>query len=40
MSFEMGVKCAALFHMGENGMYLYDKVPEVNYNQHETKLNQ
>ena len=43
-SFKMGAKFAASFYMGKNfldiGMYLYVKVPEVNYNQCEDKLNQ
>ena len=49
MSFKMGVKFAASFYMGKDFlersfymycMYLYAKVPEVNYNQSEGKLNQ
>ena len=43
MSFKMGVTFAASFYMGKNflyGMYFYDKVPEVNYIECETKLDQ
>ena len=43
MSFKMGVTFAASFYMGKNflyGRYLYDKVPEVNYIECESKLDQ
>ena len=45
ISFKMGVTFAASFYMGKNflyGMYLYEKVPEVNYMyiECETKLDQ
>ena len=42
MSFKMGVKFAASFYMGKNflDVWIYDKVPEVNYIECETNLDQ